>query len=187
MQQNASLSSLPCVISSVVWLQRDTLKVGSFKVRIRKKEKEGENEMKKRRVETENGWNKGCSPQRVQSRIEKLKDCVSCSWMERRREVGSREESSHWLNCGSYFWSPADLCIVLNSIQGNSKLQSHHFRDKSVISWRGSKIQRLSYSPNVGSLNTKNTKKLSYITRGKPNVKQLLTAPYSSPFLLIAR
>lgn len=36
MQQNASLSFLPCVISSAVWLQRDALKVGSFKARKRK-------------------------------------------------------------------------------------------------------------------------------------------------------
>lgn len=49
-QQNASLSFLPGVISSAAWLQRDTLKVGSFKVRKGEVKRWGENEMKNRRV-----------------------------------------------------------------------------------------------------------------------------------------
>lgn len=96
MQQNASLSFLPCVISSVVWLQRDTLKVGSFKVRKREKWREREKTDETRAVPPP-------PLQRDWSRIEKLKDYVSCFWMEWRGEVGSGEESSLWLAVGPFF------------------------------------------------------------------------------------
>lgn len=61
-QQNASLSFLPAVISSAAWLQRDTLKVGSFKVRKGGGKKVGENEMKNRRVAGEKVMEQGLLP-----------------------------------------------------------------------------------------------------------------------------
>lgn len=140
MKQNAPLSPLSCVISSVAWLLRDTLKVGSFKVRIRGggKEKERVNEMKKRRVETENGWNKGCfPPEDPKQRNWRIVFLVP-EW--------SRERRAHT------DWTVVPGVLKTSAIQGNSKLQSHHFRDKSVPFflarlWVTKKFQRWSAKP----------------------------------------